>query len=179
MDTITGKKPGKAGSRGPAGKGEFLMLTQWRDDMATGSEAIDRQHKELLRRVDDLLKGAKSRKGAEEIGRLMWFLKKYVRWHFRDEEKLQLEAGFPGYHAHKHQHEIFFREVLRLESLHTEQGDNTIMIVAVVTAMCEWLRSHFNKLDKEFIDYLKATGQDESSGGSNGNDDGNDDGELR
>jgi len=146
------------------------MLTQWRDDMASGSEAIDKQHRELLRRVDDLLKGAKSRKGADEIGRLMWFLKKYVRWHFRDEEKLQLETGFPGYQSHKLQHEIFFREVLRLESLHAEQGDNTLMIVAVITAMCEWLRSHFNKLDKEFIDYLKATGQ--SGNGGNGNQNG-------
>lgn len=145
------------------------MLTQWREDLATGSEAIDKQHKELLRRVDDLLKGAKGRKGAEEIGRLMWFLKKYVRWHFRDEEKLQLESGFPGYQSHKLQHEIFFREVLRLEALHAEQGDNTLMIVAVITAMCEWLRSHFNKLDREFIDYLKQTGQADNGNGGSGN----------
>ncbi|MBJ6800252.1 bacteriohemerythrin [Geomonas propionica] len=145
------------------------MLTQWHDDMATGSAAIDKQHKELLRRVDDLLKGAKSRKGAEEIGRLMWFLKKYVRWHFRDEEKLMLEAGYPGYHSHKIQHEIFFREVLRLESLHAEQGDNTLMIVAVISAMCEWLRSHFNKLDKEFIEFLKDTGQIGSGGNGDEN----------
>lgn len=140
-------------------KRSYLMLTQWRDDMTTGNEDVDAQHRELLRRVDDLLKGAKARRGAEEIGRLMWFLKKYVRWHFRDEEKLQLESGYPGYQAHKLQHEIFFREVLRLESLHTEQGDNTLMIVAVISAMCEWLRSHFNKLDRDFIDYLKLTGQ--------------------
>ncbi|MBU5637174.1 hemerythrin family protein [Geomonas sp. Red69] len=150
------------------------MLTQWHEDMATGSEAVDKQHRELLRRVDDLLKGAKSRKGAEEVGRLMWFLKKYVRWHFRDEEKLMLEAGYPGYQSHKVQHEIFFREVLRLESLHVEQGDNTLMIVAVITAMCEWLRSHFNKLDKEFIDFLKDTGQNgNGNGGSCGSPEGN------
>lgn len=134
------------------------MLTQWREEMAIGNENIDGQHKELLRRVEDLLQGARAQKGSEEVGKLMWFLKKYVRKHFRDEEKLQLESGFPGYEAHKVQHEMFFREVKRLESLHAEQGENTLMIVAAIHAMCEWLRSHFNKMDKELIEYLQQAG---------------------
>lgn len=134
------------------------MLTRWSEDMATGHEDVDGQHKELLRRVDDLLKGAKARKGSEEIGKLMWFLKKYVRRHFRDEEKLQLEVGFPGYEAHKAQHEIFFREVQRLEALHAEEGENTLMIIAAINAMCEWLRNHFNKMDKQLADYLRGRG---------------------
>lgn len=131
------------------------MITQWRDELSTGDQDIDGQHQELLRRVDDLLKGAKARKGSDEIGKLMWFLKKHVRRHFRDEEKLQLKSGYPGYEVHKAQHEMFFREVLRLESLHAEQGDNTLMIVAAVHAMCEWLRNHFNRMDKDLIKYLK------------------------
>jgi hemerythrin len=131
------------------------MLTQWRDEMTTGNHEIDGQHQELLRRVDDLLKGARAKKGSEEIGKLMWFLKKYVRRHFRDEEKLQLESGYPGYQAHKAQHEMFFREVLRLEALHAEQGENTLMIVAAVNAMCEWLRSHFKRMDMELIQFLR------------------------
>lgn len=131
------------------------MLTQWRDEMITGNHEIDGQHQELLRRVDDLLKGARAKKGSEEIGKLMWFLKKYVRRHFKDEEKLQLESGYPGYEAHKAQHEMFFREVLRLEALHAEQGENTLMIVAAVNAMCEWLRSHFKRMDMELIEFLR------------------------
>ena len=130
------------------------MLTQWRDEMSTGNQDIDGQHQELLRRVDDLLKGAKAKKGSDEIGKLMWFLKKYVRRHFRDEEKLQLESGYPGYQMHKAQHDMFYREVKRLETLHAEQGDNTLMIVAAIHAMCEWLRNHFNRMDKDLIEYL-------------------------
>lgn len=137
------------------------MLTQWRDEMATGDEEVDGQHKELLRRVDDLLKCARAKRGNEEIGKLMWFLKKYVRRHFRDEERLQLETGFPGYQAHKAQHEIFFREVKRLEALHAEQGDNTLMIVAAINAMCEWLRNHFNRMDRDLIDYLRESAEND------------------
>lgn len=131
------------------------MLTQWQEIFETGNRDIDGQHQELLRRVDDLLKGAKAKKGSEEIGKLMWFLKKYVRRHFRDEEKLQRAAGYPGYVAHKAQHDMFFREVQRLEALHAEQGENTLMIVAAIHAMCEWLRSHFNRMDRDLIEYLR------------------------
>jgi len=134
------------------------MLTQWREEMATGDQEVDGQHQELLRRVDDLLKGARAQKGSEEIGKLMWFLKKYVRRHFRDEEKLQLESGYPGYEGHKAQHEMFFREVQRLEALYAEQGENTLMIVAAIHAMCEWLRNHFNRMDKDLINYLREAG---------------------
>lgn len=140
------------------------MLTRWREEMATGNEVIDGQHKELLRHVDELLKGARAQRGNEEIGRLMWFLKKYVRQHFRAEEKLQLECGFPGYEAHKLQHEIFFREVRRLEALHAEQGENTVMIVAAVAAMCDWLRSHFNRMDKVMAEYLRDAAADDTEG---------------
>ncbi|HBA86553.1 MAG TPA: hemerythrin [Geobacter sp.] len=134
------------------------MLTTWREEMATGNDVIDGQHKELLRRVAEMLKCAKEQRGHEELGRLMWFLKKYVRQHFRAEEKLQLDCGFPGYEAHKLQHELFFREVLRLERMYEEQGDNTVMIVAAITAMCEWLRSHFNVTDKIMAEYLRENG---------------------
>lgn len=140
------------------------MLTQWHDEMATGDQDVDGQHRELLRRVDDLLKGAKAQKGSEEIGKLMWFLKKYVRRHFRDEEKLQRESGYPGYEGHKAQHDMFFREVQRLETIYAEQGENTLVIVAVIHAMCEWLRNHFRKMDKDLIEYLRQrpneTGQE-------------------
>jgi len=131
------------------------VLTDWHEGMATGNEEIDEQHKELLSHVGDLLKGARASRGSEEIGKLMWFLKRYVRKHFRDEEKLQLESGFPGYQEHKTQHESFFLEVRRLESIHTEHGADTIMIVAAVQSMCDWLRTHFNRMDKIMVDYLR------------------------
>lgn len=131
------------------------MLTTWHEDMATGNEVIDGQHKELLRRVEELLNCAKEQRGDEELGRLMWFLKKYVRQHFRAEEKLQLDCGFPGYDAHKAQHDMFFEDVKRLEALYAEQGESTVMIVAAITALCDWLRTHFKVMDKVMAEYVR------------------------
>jgi hemerythrin len=137
------------------------MSTEWREEMATGNEDIDKQHKELLRHFDDLLKAAMALRGSEEIGKLLWFLKGYVRRHFRDEEKLQLNYGFPDYQAHKAQHEFFFNEVQRLESIYAKQGASTVMIVAAIHALGDWLRNHFLHMDKVMIEFVRGADADD------------------
>jgi len=132
------------------------MLAEWREEMATGDEDIDKQHQELLRRVRALLEAANLRQGDREIGRLLWFLKGYVRRHFRTEEKFQLACGYPGYLAHKVQHDIFVRQVRRLEIQHAKEGDSTAMIVAAVLTMCDWLRQHFDLMDKKMVEYVQG-----------------------
>ncbi len=131
------------------------MLTTWQDEMKTGNTEIDQQHIELLRKVDDLLQAVSAKKGEEEIARLLWFLKRYVRKHFRDEEKLQLMCGFPDYHVHKMEHDEFFREVKRLEEKFAEEGASTILVLNAVQMMCNWLNDHFHKMDKDLVDFLR------------------------
>jgi len=131
------------------------MYTAWRDEMATGNEAIDSQHKDLLKKVADLLTACKARRGSEEIARLLWFLKRYVRKHFSDEEKLQLMHGFPYYQAHKAQHEAFYQEVKRLEARYAVEGASTVLIVQSVHLMCDWLHNHFNQMDNVLVGFLR------------------------
>ena len=132
-----------------------MTLTTWQDDMATGNEEIDTQHKDLLHRVNDLLVACKALRGKEEIGRILWFLKGYVRRRFRAEEKFQARYGFPGYQAHKAEHYAFFREVRHLEALHAKDGASTLLIVKTTRMMCLWLRGHFNRMDKELAAFMR------------------------
>jgi hemerythrin len=138
------------------------MLTAWRDDMATGNEAVDGQHRELLKKVDDLLQACREQRVREEIAQLLWFLKRYVRVHFRDEEKLQLESCFPGYPAHKAQHDAFYHEVLQLEARYAREGASPALIVESVHLMCEWLHLHFNDMDCVLVEFLRNGGSEGS-----------------
>lgn len=140
------------------------MLAEWREEMATGNEAIDKQHQDLLRRVRSLLNAVRSCGGDQEIGKLFWFLKGYVRKHFTLEESLQLRHGFPGYLAHKTQHEVFIRQVRRLENRFAEEGASTIMIVQAVLTMCGWLQQHFDRMDKKMAEFVRDA-ENRSRGG--------------
>lgn len=132
------------------------MLAEWREDMATGNQQIDEQHQELLRRVRALLTAVQVMKGSEEIHNLLDFLGDYVLKHFEMEEKLQLNCGFPGYLAHKAQHDVFVRQVQRLQIQYSEEGASTAMIVAAVLTMCDWLRQHFDKMDRKIVEYVSS-----------------------
>lgn len=139
------------------------MIPTWRNEMATGVEEIDNQHRDLLRRVEELLSACRERRMQEEVARLLWFLKRYVRKHFRDEEKLQLATGFPGYPAHKAQHEDFFRQVKRLEARYDREGGSTALIVESVHLMCNWLDTHFNTMDALLAEHLRNIGKSPDS----------------
>jgi hemerythrin len=141
----------------PAGK---LAFTVWDESMATGYEAVDQQHRDLLDKVNDLLAACRERRMAGEIPRLIWFLKRYVRKHFRDEEQLQLDHGYPGYPAHKAQHDWFYAEVRSLELKYSSEGASTILVIESLYLMCNWLHAHFKDVDQILVNYLHDKGSD-------------------
>lgn len=136
-----------------------LRMTAWHDWMATGNEDIDNQHRDLLNKVADLLLACREQRMADEISRLIWFLKRYVRRHFRDEEKLQLDYGYPGYAAHRAEHQAFYQQVNLLERRYLEEGASTSLIIESLHLMCEWLHGHFRQMDQVLVDYLHDLGE--------------------
>jgi hemerythrin len=131
------------------------MFLKWHDELLTGNEDIDEQHRELFRRVDTLLQACKAKRCRDEIGRHLWYLKRYVRKHFSSEEKLQVSLGFPDYDAHKARHDDFFEEVRRLEAQYASEGGSTMLIVKAVRMMEDWLRNHISELDMEMAAYIR------------------------
>ena len=131
------------------------MKKELTEDMLTGVEEIDNQHRDLLQRVSELIEASKALRGETEIAMLIWFLKRYVRKHFRDEESLQLKAGFPDYRDHKAQHDWFFREVLRFESRYSREGASTAVVVQALTMMGHWMRNHFSNMDGYLAEHLR------------------------
>lgn len=63
------------------------MAIEWTQDLSTGSDEIDNQHKELFRRINSLLDACNQGKGREEIGKTVQFLEDYVITHFSAEEE--------------------------------------------------------------------------------------------
>lgn len=131
------------------------MLTRWREEMETGYKEIDSQHRDLFRKIEDLLRASKSQRGNEELARLLWFLKRYVRKHFKDEESIQVKSCFPGYREHKDQHDHFYRQVQRLEARYVKEGAKTTLIVHAIQMMCNWLHNHVYRMDRELVKYLR------------------------
>lgn len=75
--------------------------------LETGHSIIDREHRELIDAVNELMDACSSGKGLDAVHQTSKFLNDYVDRHFAHEEQLQQQSGYPGYDAHKTFHENY------------------------------------------------------------------------
>ena len=86
------------------------MYAEFTDDLVTGNEMIDTQHKEPICKINDLLKSGEersSRRSSQDV-KLSGGLYEY---HFNEEEALQESINYPGIKEHKEKHEELRRTV--------------------------------------------------------------------
>lgn len=131
------------------------MLIKWSDDLATGHMLIDNQHRELYRRLNDLLSAARQGQGKEAVGESIRYLSSYVLDHFRNEEKMQLECAYPDFIEHRKQHEQFRNELANLITNLEIRGVNYATIIEALDMSIDWLARHIKERDKPLAEYLR------------------------
>ena len=134
------------------------MATEWNKDLETGNINIDNQHRELFRRFDSLMDACHQRKGKEEVCKVLLFLGDYVKTHFAMEEELQKASNYPGYSAHKEQHEGFIKELDQLEQQLKAEGATLSLVIQTNQRVVSWLINHINVKDKDLAAYLRTSG---------------------
>lgn len=130
------------------------MKIEWDPTLEVGIEAIDEQHKELFRRLDRLLQAMQARQGAIEVGRLLDYLGEYVVTHFAQEETVMRDRDYPGYAAHKAEHEAFLEDFRMLRAEYLTSGPSTVITIRVTNRVTAWLREHIYRIDRALGLYL-------------------------
>ncbi|GHV93702.1 hemerythrin [Spirochaetia bacterium] len=129
-------------------------LVAWSDDFSVGNSTIDEQHKELVRMTNEFYAGC-------QMGGVMakvYFLKtiqgavRYVRTHFSTEEEIMQKANYPGFDAHKQQHENFVAEVTQQVQLF-EHDDNPDP-AEFVKYLMNWVLQHIANVDKQYMPFI-------------------------
>ncbi len=87
----------------------------WKDSFLIGFPEIDKQHKELCEKIDDLYDACSRGKGADEVLKTLDFLESYTIRHFAEEEKLQREIHYPKFPQHKELHANFVGKIAQMK----------------------------------------------------------------
>ena len=132
------------------------MFAKFTDDLLTGCDLIDNQHREWFKRLDNFWKAAREGHGKDEVVDALIFLCDYVKTHFDDEEKLQQEHAYPGFESHKKQHESFRHNVDNLLASLQRRGADYSVIIDTLNSMLEWVTKHIKNMDKDFSNYIQA-----------------------
>ena len=130
------------------------MYAEFTENLATGNEMIDSQHKELIQKINDLLDSCEKSSDKVVAIKTLDFLSDYTDYHFNAEEQLQKDIEYPGYDKHKAQHEEFKKTVEELhEMLVEEEGPSPAFVAKVQENVINWLYTHIQGFDRSVAEY--------------------------
>lgn len=128
------------------------MIIKWTDDLNTGIEVIDKQHKRIVDYINDL-ENAHQKQDRETVGRVLDDLVDYTLSHFAFEESLQEEAGYKYCKPHKKVHELFVRRVNEYLKRFKLGDDVTAEIHKLLSS---WLINHIKRDDADYVAAVKT-----------------------
>jgi hemerythrin len=132
------------------------MPYQWDSSLETGHQKIDKQHKQLIDALNNIIEASEQGKGNEEIFKTIDFLTGYAITHFATEEKLQVDYNYPDYLMHKHYHDEFKVTVGELTKRLVCEGPTAEIINLTTATIGNWLLNHIKGDDFRMAAYVKA-----------------------
>lgn len=130
------------------------MRAEFSENLITRNELIDSQHRELIDRINKLLDSCEDSDAKLAAIKTLDYLSDYTVFHFGAEEELQKEIEYPGYEAHKEQHENFKQTISELdEMLQEEEGPSPAFVKKVEENVIKWFYTHIEGFDRSVAEY--------------------------
>ena len=125
------------------------------DNLITGNETIDSQHKELIDRIAEFVRVCENGEGKITAIKMLDYLDEYTNFHFSAEEELQKEVNYPDYSAHHEKHEEFKNTIQTLyDFLDEHEGPNEQFVQLVQAKVVDWLFTHIKSADRSVAEYI-------------------------
>jgi len=133
-----------------------VEIMPWKDEYAVGIKQIDEQHKRLVRLLNELNQAMADGKGREVMTGILSQLVDYTKGHFATEERLMQGYLYPGYAAHKLEHDQLTKTVLKFQQ--DVNSGKAVMSIEVLDFLKNWLRNHILGTDKRYAPFLNSKG---------------------
>ena len=124
-------------------------------DVTTGNKTIDTQHKELIERIQNFVTACQNGDSKLKAIKMLDYLDEYTNFHFKEEEKLQENAGYPEYEKHHEKHEEFKKTIQELqEYLQDYEGPTEQFSELVQKNVIDWLFGHIKTYDRSVAEFI-------------------------
>jgi hemerythrin len=130
-----------------------MPIVTWTEAYSVKIKSIDDQHKKLFELINKLHEAMSAGKARQVLSEIFTELTEYTVKHFAYEEGLMAKYGYPGYLAHKPQHEKLTAQVQDLQRRH-QQGELALSL-EVSNFLKDWLTEHILKTDQKYSAFLK------------------------
>ncbi len=134
---------------------------EWNEKLSVGIKTIDSQHKELFKRINNLVNAIKEHRCKDEIDGTIKFLEDYARVHFAEEERHMRETGYAGYEEQKVEHKKYLAALAELKVQAGQpriKGSSYDLSATTNQVVVDWIVDHIMKTDIKFGEYLRSRG---------------------
>ncbi|EKD81227.1 MAG: hypothetical protein ACD_39C01901G0006 [uncultured bacterium] len=128
---------------------------KWSEAYLIGCQQVDEQHKELIEKVDELeLRLENDEADDNSFTDALMFVVDYARNHFRDEENLMIETGYPGFENHRILHDRLVNHLANF--LKDMQKGNGGTFSELVSYLHVWIDGHVLVEDIKFGRFYRS-----------------------
>ncbi len=135
----------------PSAQGNKTKWMEFNELSVVGVAIVDEQHKELIRKVNNLNDAISNKLSEIDISNLLDELISFLKNHFATESKIMSEFNYPQKAEHELQHSQFISEIANLV-VDFHQGKELF----VLQKMKDWFVNHIQKTDKPIGEYLAS-----------------------
>ncbi len=128
----------------------------WSDDFSVGVKLFDEQHKRLILMLNKMLKDPMAAKDSEVVSEVLSRLTLYAKEHFKAEEELMFEHGYPKTEQQKIQHFLFKKKVAELCFAATDGVEQVPQVL--LDFLRNWLTRHILEEDMQYKAFFKEKG---------------------
>ena len=134
-----------------------IEIFPWNENFATGVEAIDLQHRQLVKLLNRLVDHLAFQADAPALNEVFEELKNYTVIHFATEENIWHEyfVNDPWEEWHKNAHSDFITAVLEIKARETTETMEQV-IEEIVRFLTHWLALHIIESDKRMAKVVLA-----------------------
>jgi hemerythrin len=127
------------------------------EELVIGVAEVDDQHRAFyahLNRLHDAMRAHR----LDEVLQIADFLVGYARDHFSLEERLMIDAAYPGFPDHLTHHAAFVKEIKRWKARLAERGPTAALVVELSSWLTRWLGDHIRGVDGKMAAFLRERG---------------------
>jgi len=133
-----------------------MAFFEWKDEYRVGVKVVDQQHRRLVNLVEELYEAMKMGKGSDGAKRVLKGLVDYTKSHFRTEEEFMKASSYPGFLAHKKEHEDL--AVQAEELLYQVEKGKLSVPIETGRFLKDWLSNHIMETDRKLGLFLTKKG---------------------
>lgn len=130
------------------------MIIEWNDEITSGIEEIDRQHKQIISLLNQIVYFYETPDHSKELISSLLEFSKVIHEHFDFEEKLLAEYGFKGLKNHKAGHEEISDMInsVIMPAMLDEEGD---IPAQPIISIVRWFENHLKTEDTRYFQSIK------------------------